>query len=60
MAIFPIILISIHMVNELFLLLLRTNFGITLIPEDIKSANSIDDFKRKLETFFLRARAYES
>ena len=24
------------------------------LPEDIKSANSIDDFKRKLKTFLLR------
>ena len=29
------------------------------LPEDIKSANSIDDFKRKLKTF-LFMRAYES
>ena len=29
------------------------------LPEDIKSANSIDDFKRKLKTF-LFTRAYES
>ena len=28
------------------------------LPEDIKSANSIDDFKRKLKTF-LFMRAYE-
>ena len=45
------------MVNELFLLLLR-NCVINL-PEDIKSANSIDDFKRKLKAF-LFMRAYES
>jgi len=29
------------------------------LPEDIKSANSIDDLKRKLKTF-LFTRAYES
>ena len=29
------------------------------LPEDIKSANSVDDFKRKLKTF-LFMRAYES
>ena len=29
------------------------------LPEDIKSANSIDDFKRKLKSF-LFMRAYES
>ena len=29
------------------------------LPEDIKSANSIDDFKRKLKTFLFK-RAYES
>ena len=29
------------------------------LPEDIKSANSIDDFKRELKTF-LFMRAYES
>ena len=43
------------MVNELFLLLQR-NFGITYLRMLIKSANSIDDFKRKLKTFlFMRA-----
>ena len=30
-----------------------------ILPEDIKSANSIDDFKRKLKTFLFK-RAYES
>ena len=29
------------------------------LPEDIKSANSIDDFKRRLKTFLFKC-AYES
>ena len=29
------------------------------LPDDIKSANSIDDFKRKLKTFLFK-RAYDS
>ena len=52
------ILISIRMVNELFLSLQRPELWNNL-PEDIKSANSIDDLKRKLKTI-LFVRAYES
>ena len=52
------ILISIRMVNELFLSLHRPELWNNL-PEDIKSANSIDDLKRKLKTI-LFVRAYES